>query len=145
MKWNIVAAGVALMAASGAAVAATWKTEAELKPFAESVMAKVAANDLAGAFKAMQPYAVAPEAELQSVALQSKAQREQYGARYGKPIGYEFIGQKKVGDTVVRLLFVEKAERHAMPWSFIFYKGPKGWTLNSFNWSDQLGVLFEEK
>lgn len=122
--------------------AATIKAESELRPLAELVMAKVGANDLDGAFKAIQPFAVIADSEFQSAVLSSKAQRERYGARYGKAVGYECIDQKKVGESLVKILCIEKTERHALPWSFYFYRSPKGWVLNSFNWNDQLPAIF---
>jgi len=120
----------------------TLKSEEDLRPLAESVMSKVAANDLNAAFMAMQPYVVITDSELQSAALSAKAQREQYGVRYGKTIGTEFINQTKVGASLVRILYIEKTEKHALPWTFYFYKTPKGWVLNSFTWSDQVHFLF---
>jgi hypothetical protein len=76
------------------------------------------------------------------MALNSQSQRDQFGARYGAAAGNEFIAQKKVGDSLLRLVYIEKTERHALPWTFIFYRGPKGWVLNSFNWNDRLPDLF---
>lgn len=128
--------------ASGLAHADTLKSESELRSFAESVMKQVGANDLAAAFKQMQPYVVISESEFQTAVLSSKSQREQYGARYGSAVGYEYIEQKKVGDSLLRITFIEKTEKHALPWTFYFYKSSKGWVLNSFSWSDKVQVLF---
>lgn len=127
---------------STSVLAGEFKSEAELKPFAEAVMKKVAANDLKGAFKLMQPYVVISESELQSAALSSQTQREQYGARYGKSVGYEFISEQKLGESLIGMVYIEKTEKHALPWSFCFYKTPKGWILNSFNWNDKVTSLF---
>lgn len=126
-------------------IAGTLKSEEDLRPLAESVMGKVAANDLHAAFMLMQPYVVITDSEFQSAVLNSKAQREQYGTRYGKTIGVEFISQSKVGASLVRIVYIEKTEKHALPWTFYFYKAPKGWVLNSFTWSDQMPSLFTGK
>jgi hypothetical protein len=125
--------------------AAEFKTTTELKPFSESVMKKISENDLQAAFALMQPYVVIPSAEFQSVALNSKAQRDQYGARYGKSFGFEFISQQNVGESLVSFVYIEKTEKHALPWTFYYYKTPKGWVLNSFNWNDKLVTLFSNK
>jgi hypothetical protein len=126
-------------------LAGEFKSEAELRPFAESIMKKVAANDLKAAFKLMQPYVVISESELQSASLNSQTQREQYGTRYGNAVGYEFISEQKVGESLIALVFIEKTEKHALPWSFCFYKTPKGWVLNTFNWNDKVTSLFNAK
>jgi hypothetical protein len=126
-------------------LAGEFKSEAELKPFAESVMKQVAENNLKGAFKLMQPYVVISESELQSASLSSQTQREQYGTRYGKAVGYEFISEQKLGESLIGLVYIEKTEKHALPWSFCFYKTPKGWVLNTFNWNDKVTGLFNAK
>jgi len=92
----------------------------------------------------MKPFVLVPEAEFEAMALASKSQRDQFGARYGNPIGYEFLGQRKVGDSLVRLTYIEKTDKHALPWMFYFYKTPTGWALNSFQWNDRMPQLFEQ-
>jgi len=118
------------------------KSEAHLRPFADSVMAKVGAGDLVGAFALMKPYTIVPGAEFDATALNSKAQRDLVGARFGVAAGYEFIGESKVGQSLLRLTYIEKTERHALPWMFYFYRSPDGWVLNAFLWHDQLQSLF---
>jgi hypothetical protein len=128
----------------GASVARadTLKSEADLRPFADKVMAALVASGIKGAFAVMGPYVVIPQTELQSAMLTSQAQRDQYGARFGKTTGFEYLGQKKVGQSLVRLTYIEKTEKHAMPWHFTFYRTNSGWVLNSFLWNDQVSQLF---
>jgi hypothetical protein len=105
-------------------------------------MEKVASGDLNAAFNLMKPYVVISATEVDSVALQSKTQRDQYGARYGNSIGYEYIGKINRGESLVFLQYIEKTTRHAIPWSFYFYKTNNGWVLNTFDWNDQYQPLF---
>ena len=120
----------------------TFKDEADLRQFGERVMASVARGDLDGAFAAMKPYIVVSEAEFDAAVLQSRAQRQQFQARYGRTLGYELIDEKRLGSSLVRLTYIEKTEKHALPWRMYFYKAPAGWVLNSFVWNDQLPQLF---
>jgi len=135
---------IALSAAflSITAFAGTLKTEEDAKRNAQEIMAQVTKGDIPAAFNVMKPYVVIPEAELQGMALQSKAQRDQYLGRYGKSIGYEFIAEKKAGNSLLRLIYAEKTEKHALPWTFVYYKTPAGWVLNTFMWNDQISLLF---
>lgn len=126
----------------GNCLAETLKGEAEIRAFSDRVMTKIAAGDLAGAFADMKPYIVIPVAEFDAAVLTSKSQRDQFGARYGAPTGYEFIAQKKIGDSLMRLFYIEKTQRHALPWTFVFYRGAQGWMVNSFSWNDRLPDLF---
>jgi hypothetical protein len=126
----------------GSARANALESDAQLLKFTEGLMAKVATGDLDGAFKAMKPYLVIPQAEFDALVVNTKAQRGLAGARYGKVVGSECFGQKKLGQSLVKVTCIEKTEKHALPWLFYFYKGPQGWVLNSFVWNDNLPSLF---
>jgi hypothetical protein len=136
----------ALMAAAilfvTAAHADTLKTDAELRPFADRVMAAVSGAGLQAGFAVMRPYVVISEAELQQALLRMRAQREQWGPRYGKSVGFEYIGTKRIGQSLLRLTYVEKTERHALPWMFHFYRTGNGWILSSFLANDLSSELF---
>lgn len=136
-------ASLLLLLLSSAAMAATLASEVEMRAFADKVMTQVGQGDLPGAFAVMKPYVVVPDAELQSWQLKTKVLRDQIGGRYGQQIGYEFIGAKKAGESVMRYVYIEKTERHALPWYFIFYKSPSGWVLNSFFWNDSIQQLID--
>ncbi|MQA23660.1 hypothetical protein [Rugamonas rivuli] len=128
------------------ALADTFKSEDELKPFVESVMKKVAVDDLTGAFKLVRPYLAVGDSEFQLAELNSKNQNTLYSSRYGFPVGVEFIEQKKVGESLIRVVYIEKTEKQALPWVFYFYKPSTVWIFTGFKWSDQLfSGLFDEK
>ncbi len=128
--------------ASTVVFAETLPDENAAKDLTIKIMTKVAAGDLDTAFKMMKPYVPLSPTEVDSAAIQSKSMREQYGQRYGVSIGYEFIDSKKVGDSLLRLRYIEKTEKHAMPWVFYFYKTNERWILNSFDWNDIYKTLF---
>jgi hypothetical protein len=128
---------------SNGANADALKSEAEVKQLVEKAMSQVAKNDLTSAFALLKPYVVIPESEFQGWILQTKSQRDQFGTRYGKSVGYDFVGEKKAGESILRLIYIEKTEKHALPWIFLFYKAPTGWTLNAFSWSDQIQNVFQ--
>ena len=114
-----------------------------MRQLADKVMALAGKGDLPAAFQLMKPYVAIPESEFEGMSLQSKSQRDQFGFRYGKSVGHEFIGEKKVGQSLLRLTYIEKTDKHAMPWMFMFYRTPEGWTLNGFVWHDKVQQLFE--
>jgi hypothetical protein len=124
------------------ASADVFKSEELLQPFAETIMAKVGKGELDAAFKAMTPYMIVPQAELDSLIVNTRAQRGIVGARFGKTVGFECLGQKKVGQSLIKVTCIERTEKHALPWLFYFYKAPGGWVLNSFTWNDNLPSLF---
>lgn len=120
------------------------KNESEARQLADKIMGRATEGSLVGAFNLMKPYVIIPDTELQSVALQSQALRDQFASRYGKSIGYELIEEKKSGGSLLRLIYIEKTAKHALPWTFYFYKSPDGWVLNSFDWNDQIQGAFRQ-
>lgn len=140
---QILSLAFLLLASCDSANADVLKAEAELQPFTEEVMASVATGDFDAAFTTMKPFFVIPAAEIEALAMNTKAQRGNVGGRFGKSIGYECVGMKKVGQSLVKITCIEKTEMHALPWVFYFYKTPAGWVLNSFNWNSDLTSLFE--
>jgi hypothetical protein len=133
---------LSLCAAASHATADTLKTDTDLKPFGDRVMSAVAGAGLPAAVSVMRPYVVISETELQNALLKMQAQREQLGPRYGKTTGFEYIGTKRLGQSLVRLTYIEKTERQALPWMFHFYRTANGWVLTSFIANDLSSELF---
>ena len=123
------------------ALADTLKSEQDAKKLSEEIIA-LFSKDLEGAINLMEPYTVIQGAELKTSLLKSKELRDQYINRYGKSIGYEFIGERKAGDSILKLVYIEKTEKHVFPWTFFFYRASTGWALNSFSWDDQVDSAF---
>ena len=142
MQFRTFLAVVALTLSSAIATADTLQSETELREFSDSVMEEVGSGDLDAAFALMKRFTIVPAAEFDVVALNTRAQRDQIGARFGASAGYEFISESRVGQSLLRLTYIEKTEKHALPWIFYFYRSPDGWVLNSFIWHDQFPNLF---
>lgn len=125
------------------AFADTLKDENEIRVFTDSLMTHVAAGKYDDAFNSMKKFTPLSPTEIDSVLVQLKAQREQYGSRYGSTAGYEFIRIVKLGESLIMMQYIEKTNMHALPWTFYFYKNKEGWILNSFNWNDDYKPLFK--
>lgn len=125
------------------AMADAFKSETELKPFLDDFMKKISAEDTSGAFKLARPYLAITESEFQLAELNIKNQRLQYSNRYGFTLGFEFIESKKIGDSLIRIVYIEKTEKQALPWIFYFYKPSTAWVLSGLKFGDQLlsGIL----
>ena len=132
----------ALLLSATSARADTLKTEVDVRKFADSVMAKVGEGDIGAAFAIMKPYTIVPATEFDAMTLNSKSARDQFGSRYGRSIGFEYVCERKVGESLLRLTYMEKTEKHVLPWYFYFYKGSNGWVLNSFLWNNRMSDLF---
>jgi hypothetical protein len=120
---------------SHAAYADTIKTEAGITTLVNKIMGDTAKGDITAAMLDLKPYTIIPESDFQSALEATKSQRDLYATRIGKDIGYECFKQQKLGESLIRQACIEKTEKGAIAWEFIFYKSPTGWNLNTYSWS----------
>jgi hypothetical protein len=98
-------------------MAGTFSSPVAAKEFTENVMSKVATGDIEGGLKMMKPYTIIPEAEFDAMIIQAKLQLPAITQRFGKSIGKEFVREDKVGDSLVRIIYLHKFELHPMQWT----------------------------
>jgi len=127
-----------------AASAATLESKDAAKKLTDQVMTKVASGDIESGFLLMKPYLIIPESEFNVMVEQTKLQLPTIQGRFGKILGSEFISEKLVGKSLLKIVQIQKFEKHIMRWNFIFYS-PKGkWVLNTFNFDDKINAMFDE-
>jgi hypothetical protein len=107
----------------------------------DKAMKLAASGKVRAALEELRPYVVIPQSEFDSTLGQAELQLPVIASRFGKPIGYELVRNDTVGASLVQAIYLQKFERHAMVWRFIYYKNDKGWVLNSFKFSDDLGTV----
>ncbi len=126
----------------GSAYAETLKDAAAARQLTDRIMAKVGIGEIDAALVLMKPYIVIPDVELDAVRNQVSMQLPLMHQRFGKSIGYEFIGEDKEGASLLRIVHIQKFERTAMRWAFYFYRNDDGWVLNSFKFDDAIQAMF---
>lgn len=52
------------------------------------------------------------------------------------PGGYEFIGVKRLGKSVIKLVYLQKNELFFLPWAFSFYRAAEEWRLTYISFPD---------
>ncbi|HEY1078145.1 MAG TPA: hypothetical protein VGE51_15735 [Fontimonas sp.] len=140
-----MAIATGLLLCSGLATAESLKTEDATQALTVQVMQAVSRSDLDAAYKAMMAVSVLPAAEIEAALKASKAQRNAaFTARFGTTFGYDFVRRQKLGDSVLRYVYIEKAGKQPIPWNFSFYKTTGGWVLNEFGWSGQPASIYGE-
>ena len=124
-------------------IAKEFNSEDETKAFTESVMKQVATGNLKGGFEQLSAaYTAIPKVEVDGIVSQALLQVPVMEARFGKSIGHEFVSENRVGSSVVRYAYLQKFEKHAIVWQFVFYRPTNSWILNSFKFTDSaLGAL----
>ena len=113
------------------------------KSLTDQIMTRIIAGDLNEAFNIMKRFGTFSPTEIDSAALQYKAAREKYGPRDSQLNSFEAVDSKKVGNSLLRLRYIEKTKLHALSWNFFFYQTKEGWILDSFNWHETYNQLFD--
>ena len=57
---------------------------------------------------------------------------------YGKIVGFELYRQDKFGESLVRLLYVQRFEKHPIVWKFWVYRPSGTWQVDTVVFNDQL-------
>lgn len=127
---------------SSCALADGLKDTLEARKLTDRVMAKVGEGDVVGGIRLAQPYLIIPPAEFEVMIDQLRMQEPVMAQRFGKTIGHEFLREEKVGENLLRIVQLHRFDKHAMRWSFYFYRGSSGWVLNTFKTDDDVAQLF---
>jgi hypothetical protein len=127
---------------ASAACAQGLETLKKLRETTDAIMVKVGSGDIEGGLKAVKPLSIVPEAEIEAAIGQAKLQLPVMTTRFGQVIGHEFIREDRVGESLARIVYIQRFEKHAMRWMFYCYKSSNGWVINTFRFDDRWPDLF---
>lgn len=115
----------------------------EIRSITDRVMKKIEIGEFETAFAQLKPYWLMPKAEVDVALNQTLDQRGAVSRRFGTSIGTEFLCLETAGNSLAKLVYLEKFQRHAIVWRFYFYQPTKGWFVNTFVWNDNLPGAFD--
>ena len=133
---------LALLGTALVASAQGLSTVADIKKVTDDVMVKVGKGDIDGGLKTFKPLTVIPESEFDTMVGQAALQAPMIASRFGQSIGYEFIREDRLGESLARLIYIQRLEKHAMRWVFYLYRGKSGWVVNTFRFDDKWPEIF---
>lgn len=71
------------------------------------------------------------------------ASRETYARGYGPSLGeFELVREHAASPSLVRLVYLERFEKHGLLWIFVMYRGKDGWAIAHVNWVPELNLAF---
>ncbi len=127
-----------------AAFAAELKDLGEVRKVTDAAMQFITKDDVRGAVSHLKPYWTSvTETEIEAAVTKMLDQRKGVSPRYGKILGVQFVEQQVVADSYVRLVYLEKREKHLIRWQFYFYRPLSRWQFNMFLADDQAHALFK--
>ncbi len=119
------------------------KVSRDAEEMCEAFMHNLYTVGVEAAFNILRPYSKITERDYDKFADQAFALVNSVEPEFGKEIGYEFVAKDKAGKSLLKILYLQKFEKHALRWSFFFYKADDEWLFNEFNVDNQLGALFD--
>jgi hypothetical protein len=118
-------------------------SKAATRELAQEVMESVSKDKLKDGLLKLRPYTVVPVAEFDVQMGQMDLQLPAIAQRFGKSLGYDFVEEEQLGESLVQYVYLQKFEKHVMVWRFIFYKPNKEWLLNTWYFNDKVQPLFK--
>ena len=137
-----IALALLLLCIPIAAVADGLSSIANARAVADATMEKFGLEEFERGYESLKPYWPLPIVEIDNLSNQTRTQWPLVQQRFGKSLGTEFIKEEKVGEAFVRFTYIQKFERHAVRWLFVFYKPKSEWLINGVTFDDQIGRLF---
>lgn len=120
------------------------KTKSEVLKVSDQIIEHMTNYEFTESFDLAKKYWPLPENELDDLKSQTMKQFNLISARFGTPIGHEHIKDITVNDFIIRRVYVIKLGVHPIRVLITFYKGEKGWLINSLKWDDNIDALLEE-
>jgi len=122
------------------------RTEKDVQSLCENALSHIVNGDLAEGVATLRPYATnISKDDVDSLENQLLGQEGTIRQSYGDAIGSVLISRENLKDTILKVVYVVKYERHLIRWSFIFYKPYDSWILDYFNYDDDIEALFGPK
>lgn len=110
---------------------------------AENAMKKIVVDDVEGALELLRPYSSVEWGEFNALA---KSVADTYRTRpggFGDSLGYTLLSTESVGDTLLRISFLQKFKRRPLQWDFYFYKPEQDWLIWTFQFRGAALVMFD--
>lgn len=115
--------------------------EKAMMKLSESFMGLVSAGKYREAYNSMKAHWLLPSHEIEQLIYQTEQQLPMISSRYGKSIGYERINTEYIGKSLVKEIYIQKFEKHALAWLLFYYKPDDQWLVNAVAFSDDIYSL----
>lgn len=115
----------------------------QIPAFCENFMQKFKDNKISEAIELMKDYSVIDPAELDKMGILISNRIARLGDSYGKILSYEFIEEKNIKEFLLKRVYMLRFEKSCLKFDFRFYNGGSGWTVNHFNFTEQLEEFFK--
>jgi len=115
----------------------------DVQNYTKNVIEHISKGEISKGFDLMAEITNIPLVEFKSIRNRYKLQLPIIKERFGKSIGYEYIKTSSIGNSLMKITYIQKFQKHMMVWNFYFYKPEKEWRLNAFYTVDKIEMVFD--
>jgi hypothetical protein len=119
-------------------------TKDQTKEFSQEFLRVLITGRPFDAFALMKATVPDLESELEMTRQSTEQQFEALRPSFGKPIGYELIQTRSLGESVVRYDYLIKFEKNAGHFRLQYYRPRQVWIPSFIRFTDDISELFEE-
>ena len=123
--------------------AAPLVSQADVQQLCEQFLNDMVAGRYEAAFHALRPYFPVSEAKFDHLKTETRRQLELAEEQFGTPIGWALGRSDLLGETALRLRYLQKFENDVIYWDLVFYKPREAWLLNGLGFDDDIPGLFK--
>lgn len=109
----------------------------------KQVVSLFAENKVSAAVNLIVPFWPISEEEVEDFKTKTIKYFNIFDQNYGESIGTLKVKNEKIGEMALRETFFVQYEFTAVRLIFTYYKGKKGWIVNSFKWDDSYTEEFK--
>jgi len=131
-----------LTATSAAAVPASLRSKEDAADLVDTFMANLTAGDAKGAYRLAGKHRQMPASEFGAWMSEGEKRRLELRRSFGLSLGFERVANEQVGERVLRISQLERFDKGALVWRFVFYRAENTWKLVSVTEESDLNTLF---
>ena len=90
----------------------------------------------------IKPYTVLKDSDLNVIKTQIQAKLPAIEASYGICVGYELVFKEQIGESLLKIIELQKYKKYALRWNMIFYNNGEEWKLVNLSYNDNINEIF---
>jgi len=115
----------------------------DLRRLSEEIVSLASRGESNG-FTMLRQQEIAPASDEEWATVVQNCERElrAFQEKFGRFRGAELVDERNIKSTFRRYTYIAKYEKNALVWTFVFYRPSDTWKLHSWNFNQNLDLLF---
>lgn len=119
-------------------------SKAQVKDFTAQFLKTLATGTTIDAFNQLKAATPDAEADIDATRDRTLGLLDSLRDTYGRPIGYDIVTERALGDSVIKYETLLKMEKFAIRCTIIYYKPHDTWQPARINFDPDLNLMFDE-